>query len=103
MTLDIGETQPLQRVEIVWEYPAKSFSLSVSSDGLSWSEVYATDVNGLQKTSVNLGHQSARKLRLIMREVHARRATLFGHLRAGAWFVRLTHHAACTLGMVYLE
>ena len=72
MTLDIGETQPLQRVEILWEFPAKSFSLSVSSDGLSWSEVYATDVNGLQKTSVNLGHQSARKLRLVMREVHAR-------------------------------
>lgn len=74
MTLDIGEPQPLQRVEILWEFPAKSFSLSVSSDGLNWSEVYATDVNGLQKTSVNLGHQPARKLRLTMREVYARRA-----------------------------
>ena len=71
MTLDFGETLPLQRVEILWEFVAKSFAISTSSDGLSWAEVYATDLNGLKKTAVNLGHQSARKLRLIMREVHS--------------------------------
>ena len=71
MTLDFGETLPLQRVEILWEFVAKSFAISTSSDGLSWAEVYATDLNGLKKTAVNLGHQSARKLRLTMREVHA--------------------------------
>lgn len=71
MTLDFGETRPLQRVEILWEFPAKSFSISLTSDGLSWTEVYSTDSNGLEKSSVNLGHQTARKLRLSMREVVA--------------------------------
>ena len=71
MTLDFGETLPLERIEILWEFVAKSFAISTSSDGLSWAEVYATDLNGLKKTAVNLGHQSARKLRLTMREVHA--------------------------------
>ena len=69
MTLDFGETRPLQQVEIPWEFPAKSFSISLSSDGLSWAEVYSTDLNGLKQSSINLGHQSARKLRLSMREV----------------------------------
>lgn len=69
MTLDFGEARPLQRVEILWEFPAKSFSISLTSDGLSWAEVYSTDSNGLKESSVNLGHQSARKLRLSMREV----------------------------------
>ena len=69
MTLDFGETRPLQRVEILWEFPAKSFSISLSSDGLSWVEVYSTDLNGLKQSFINLGHQSARKLRLSMREV----------------------------------
>ena len=51
MTLDFGETLPLQRVEILWEFVAKSFAISTSSDGLSWAEVYATDLNGLKNLS----------------------------------------------------
>ena len=74
MTLDFGEARPLHEVEILWEFPAKSFSISLSSDGLSWAEVYSTDLDGLKKSVVNLGHQSARKLRLSMREVVGRHA-----------------------------
>ena len=69
MTLDFGEVRPLQRVEILWEFPAKSFSIALSSDGLSWGDVYSIDLNGLKDSIINLGHQSARKLRLSMREV----------------------------------
>ena len=86
MTVDFGEARPLQRVEILWEFPAKSFSISLSSDGLSWADVYSTDANGLKESFVNLGHQSARKLRLSMREVSARRACglcFFSCSRAG--------------------
>jgi hypothetical protein len=70
LTLDFGEARRLQRVEILWEFPAKSFSISLSTDGMSWTEVYATDLNSLMTSSVNLGHQPARKLRLTMREVY---------------------------------
>ena len=83
MTLDFGETLPLERIEILWEFVAKSFAISTSSDGLSWAEVYATDLNGLKKTAVNLGHQSARKLRLTMREAHPSRGMYLGHAAFG--------------------
>ena len=103
MTLDFGETLPLQRVEVLWEFAAKSFSMSTSSDGLSWAEVYATDVNGLQKTAVNLGHQVARKLRLTMREAHVPHTCYLCVCVLERWLCRLTHRAACTLGTLRLE
>ena len=106
MTLDFGETLPLQRVEILWEFVAKSFAISTSSDGLSWAEVYATDLNGLKKTAVNLGHQSARKLRLTMREVHAPHSCCVCACMAARrcfFFCRLTRRGACILGTPRLE
>lgn len=99
LTLDFGEARRLQRVEILWEFPAKSFSMSLSTDGMSWTEVYATDLNSLMTSSVNLGHQPARKLRLTMREVccHHTRRFFVGVLDHG--FCRLIQHAAFTLAI----
>ena len=103
MTVDFGEARPLQRVEILWEFPAKSFSISLSSDGLSWAEVYSTDANGLKESFVNLGHQSARKLRLTMREVSARRACCLCLCVLARGLCRHIRRAAFTLGMPLLE
>ena len=67
--IDFGEVHALASLEVAWEFPAKSFSISVSEDGEHYSEVYATDVNVLQSSKVPLGSSSARKLRIAMREV----------------------------------
>ena len=103
MTVDFGEARPLQRVEILWEFPAKSFSISLSSDGLSWAEVYSTDANGLKESFVNLAHQSARKLRLTMREVSARRACCLCLCVLARGLCRRIPRAAFTLGMPLSE
>ena len=66
--VDLGASQPLQSMEIAWEFPARAFSVSLSDDGVHFSEVFATDANMLPTTRVALGGGAARKVRIMMRE-----------------------------------
>ena len=68
VTVDLGGLKHLSDLEIAWEFPAKSFSVGVSSDGVKWSEVFATDSNILSSTRIALGSMSATKLRVVMHE-----------------------------------
>merc|ERR1719251_309518 len=45
LTIDLGEARNINIVKILWEFPAQSFAVSVSSDGSEWTEVFATSVN----------------------------------------------------------
>ena len=67
--IDLGDTQRLHSVELSWEFPARSFSVSLSTDGEHFSEAFATDANVLRTTRVPLGSSSAQKLRIAMYEV----------------------------------
>ena len=69
LTIDIGSVKTLEHAEIEWEFPAKSFALDLSVDGVQWSEVYSTDTNVVKSLTVPLGYQHATKARLVMREV----------------------------------
>jgi len=71
VTVDLGGLKHLSDLEIAWEFPAKSFSVGVSSDGVKWSEVFATDSNILSSTRIALGSMSATKLRVVMHEAGA--------------------------------
>jgi len=66
----------LSDVQIEWEFPAKAFTVSVSTDGVKWSEVYATDSNILSSSSIALGAVDAAKVRVVMREALHDRAFL---------------------------
>lgn len=68
MTIDLGSARKLSAAEVLWEFPAKAFTISVSTDGIKWSEVYATDSNVLTSTSVPLGSITASKVRVVMHE-----------------------------------
>jgi hypothetical protein len=68
--VDLGGHKHLRDLEIAWEFPAKSFSVGVTSDGVKWSEVFATDSNVLSSTRIALGSTSATKLRVVMHEAH---------------------------------
>ena len=69
LTVDLGGSQKLTSLAIAWEFPAKAFAVSVSSDGVKWTEVFATDSNLLASTEVSLGAVTATKVRVIMHEV----------------------------------
>jgi len=69
LTVDLGAAQKLTSLALAWEFPAKAFAVSVSSDGLKWTEVFATDSNLLASTEVSLGAVTATKVRVIMHEV----------------------------------
>ena len=69
LTVDLGGQHKLESLDLSWEFPAKSFAVSVSSDGVKWAEVYATDSNILASTHVSLGSVSASKVRVVMHEV----------------------------------
>jgi len=71
VTVDLGGHKHLRDLEIAWEFPAKSFSVGVTSDGVKWSEVFATDSNVLSSTRIALGSTSATKLRVVMHEAGA--------------------------------
>ena len=70
VTVDLGGHKHLRDLEIAWEFPAKSFSVGVTSDGVKWSEVFATDSNVLSSTRIALGSTSATKLRVVMHEAY---------------------------------
>ena len=75
ITVDLGGEKKLSAAEIQWEFPAKAFSITTSTDGVKWSEVYATDSNVLSSTTIALGSASASKVRIVMHEARHTLAT----------------------------
>ena len=67
--IDFGKLQKLHSIDLSWEFPARSFAIASSADGIHFTDVYATDANVLQTSRVALGHVVARKLRISMTEV----------------------------------
>ena len=63
--VDFGDSRTLVSVVIEWELPAMAFNVQLSSDGTSWKDAFATDVNGLFTNRIYLGYASASKLRLV--------------------------------------
>merc|ERR1712216_1032278 len=74
--VDLGGTRKLIAVGIQWEFPAKSYTISVSTDGSKWSEVHATDSNVLGASNIALGYVSASKVKVVM---HEAAGTFHGH------------------------
>jgi hypothetical protein len=66
--IDFGEVQKLHSVELSWEFPARAFSVSLSTDGDHFTEAFATDANVLKSSQVMLGSTPARKMRIVMYE-----------------------------------
>ena len=67
--VDLGVVHNLKNMDIFWEFPARSFSVSLSTDGEHFNEVFATDANVLHTSRMALGGSSARKVRIMMKEV----------------------------------
>jgi hypothetical protein len=65
---DLGGKRHLSMATLEWEFPAKAFTVSVSTDGSKWIEVYATDSNVLRSTSIPLGFAPAAMVRVVMHE-----------------------------------
>lgn len=70
LTIDLGIHAHLMSAEIVWEYPAQDFSVSISEDGERWSEVFSTDTNIVKVTSFRLDSSPAKLVRLTLRATH---------------------------------
>ena len=69
ITIDLGGLRKLSVAEIVWEFLAMVFTVSVSTDWVKWSEVYARDSNVWRtSTDIPLGSISVWKLRILMHE-----------------------------------
>ena len=66
----MGGAVNLQAADVSWEFPAKDFSVALSTDGSRWSETFSTDSNLMQDTHVSLGSRSAAYLRVTMRAPH---------------------------------
>jgi len=88
-TIDFGDVKQLQWAEIEWVFPAKSFTMSLSVDGVQWAEVYSTDTNVLKSSNVALGFRHAAKARLALLEPHATYGQLHGHALYGIKSVAL--------------
>ena len=70
--VDLGSTQTLQNMDILWEFPARAFSVSLSTDGDHFTEVFATDANVMTTSRLALGGSEGRKVRITMKEVRPR-------------------------------
>jgi hypothetical protein len=66
-SVDFGDALLLDSAEIRWEFPAKSFSFLVSTDGSQWTEVFATDTNVLNVSRVHLDRRAS-MAKVVMRE-----------------------------------
>merc|ERR1719277_1423054 len=70
LTLDLGAERSLDSLKIYWEFPAKSFTVSVSVDGERWIEKYATTTNVLRRTKLAMGGTLASRVKITMQEAH---------------------------------
>ena len=66
-TLDLGTSKRVQDLEIVWAYPAKAFTVSVS-DGGAVQQVFSTTSNILPATRLELS-KSVKAVTIEMTEV----------------------------------
>jgi len=69
-TVDFGDSRRLVSAVIEWELPAMAFNMQASTDGSTWKDVFATDVNGLFTNRIYLGYVTATKLRLVLKKPH---------------------------------
>jgi len=83
ITVDLGDPKVLQRAFIDWEFPATSYSISLSEDGLTWIEVYSTDVNLLKQNIIELTGLRASRAMVTMRKPHPVDARVGGSLTYG--------------------
>ena len=76
LAVDLGAARKISRVEIQWETAfAKSFSVQVSTDGRSWTEVYRTDGGQGGDSEIRFAPVEARRVRLVC----TKRGTQFGN------------------------
>ena len=68
-SIDLGGIFNVEHMEIFWEFPARAFSVLLSSDGEHFTEVFATSANVVPTSYLSVGGKSARKVRIIMTEV----------------------------------
>ena len=67
--VDLGRIHTLHDMEVFWEFPARVFSVSLSTDGSHFTEVFATDANVMPTSRLALGGSEGRKVRIAMKEV----------------------------------
>jgi len=77
LTIDLGEARSINILKIVWEFPAQAFAVSVSPDGLQWTEIFATTVNMVRVNRIPLG-LTASKVRVDMKKPHPLHETAAG-------------------------
>jgi hypothetical protein len=75
--LDLGTSKRIQELEISWEFPAKSFSVSVS-DGGAPTQVFATSSNVLPVSRVAVG-RTVKTVIVEMTEPHSVLGAFEGH------------------------
>ena len=75
--IDLGDVQRVSSIEISWEFPAKSFAIALSQDGVHYAEAFETDANILRTLRASLGMKAARKVRISMYEASVRAAYTF--------------------------
>jgi len=97
LSVDFGFLARVQGAEIEWEYPAKSFSVYVSEDGVGWVQTYSSDINTLNTTRIRLGHILARKAKVVMAEPHALYGKLHGRSLYGIRSLSFTAEGSQTL------
>lgn len=74
--VDLGVEKVVEAIVIRWEFLAKSFTVSVSTDGAEWSEVHSTDSNILSSSRIALGSTTAAKIKVVMHEASGLHASL---------------------------
>lgn len=67
--VDLGSIHTLQDMDVFWEFPARAFSVALSTDGSHFTEIFATDANVMPTSRLALGGGEGRKVRITMKEV----------------------------------
>jgi len=91
ITIDIGSQRKLTAINVDWEFPAKAFTVSVSTDGVKWSEVHSTDSNILSSSRISLGLVTASKIKVVMHQAagHFHGHALYGIRKLSVLALRL--------------
>jgi len=68
LLLDFGAPRAVSTLHIIWEMPARSFSVVSSSDGANWEELFSTSANIARNSVVEVGGRRVTKVKVVMQE-----------------------------------
>ena len=65
LAVDLGQPEQVCSVDLIWGWPARSYSIQISADGRTWKDAYATEAEPRGARTIRFSPVEARWVRML--------------------------------------